>query len=190
MSEMEFECKINLDKNVEVEKLVEYIERFSKDRSYTKIKAFRDIEEFLSSSIEVIREREAVKIYLPVGNEISYKQFEKFINILEIVGAKYKARLFDSSSGGIAVWDNLNDEAIEFEGKNVLILGSTEESSIEELIEQLVNLDVNVQEELMDSTQLVIVANNPNAKMLDNVNKRNIQVITERKAWERIMDEP
>jgi hypothetical protein len=68
--------------------------------------------------------------------DLSIDFFVNFVALLnQFDGISYKARLFDSSSGGIAIWQVPEEDELDFEMLLVCMLGVDEEEGLHETLE-------------------------------------------------------
>jgi len=68
--------------------------------------------------------------------ESSIGFYERLVAALDAFGmASYKARLFDSASSGLCVWQNSEEELLDFEGLVVSVVGVDESEGIHDTLE-------------------------------------------------------
>jgi NAD-dependent DNA ligase len=121
------------------------------------------------------------------GSEVPYALIEAVVAGLEAIGGiEFKARYFDSSSGGINVWGDCDD--IELDGKNILLLGDMAEEL--EYLQEMVEGFGELQEALDEDTEVVILGNNPDTKILALAKNQGVEFITEDQFLEQVSLEP
>ena len=132
-------------------------------------------------------------LHISAAPSIELSLFDQFVELLESHGVQqYRAKLFDTSSGGGQLWEKpeyLAAEEFDIQGKTILILGDTEEP-YDEIVDILEGYEVTIEETLTDDTQLVIVGNDADSDVLNDVKKREIPILTEDDFWDLVESEP
>ncbi|MGD8594473.1 MAG: hypothetical protein PVF82_16705 [Gammaproteobacteria bacterium] len=132
-------------------------------------------------------------LHISAAPSIELSLFDQFVELLESHGVQqYRAKLFDTSSGGGQLWEKpeyLAAEEFDIQGKTILILGDTEEP-YDEIVDILEGYEVTIEETLTDDTQLVIVGSDADSDVLNEVKKRAISILNENDFWDLVESEP
>lgn len=133
-----------------------------------------------------IEKNELLEVSAEFGSEVPVALIEAIIARLEkIEGVKFKARYFDSSSGGVSVWGDYDDWDIE--GKLFFLTGKMDDKEyLEEMVEEIGEL----QEEFDEDTEVLILGEKPNKKILDAATKQGAIIMTEDEFVEYITSQP
>lgn len=132
-------------------------------------------------SVAMKAEDDSLWLQLQTGSDTPLERFGKFQDLFECLGVEhYHARLFDSSSGGIQIWEK-PEQAVDFSDAKVYLLGQFDED--DEVNEKLEELGAELVDDLDDST-LVIVGVNPDPGLLHSAKIKGIPIITEEKMWD------
>lgn len=104
--------------------------------------------------------------------------FDDIICALEkIPDIHFKARLFDSSSGGAQIWRKPEQPPMDLEGKRLVFAGEME-SDLDEMLEFAEDVAI-VQESLDGDTEVLVVGSNVDASILKKAADNNITVYSE-----------
>ncbi|MCE3239248.1 MAG: hypothetical protein K0R24_2229 [Gammaproteobacteria bacterium] len=134
-----------------------------------------------------LRAGDDLEIRAEFGSEVPYELIEAVITGLEgIEAVEYKARYFDSSSGGVNTWGDYED--FDLDGKNILLMGdmSEERQYIQEMVEGIGEL----QDELDDDTEVIILGANPDADILVAAKEQGVALMTEEQFLEYLSIQP
>jgi NAD-dependent DNA ligase len=134
-----------------------------------------------------LRAGDDLEIRAEFGSEVPYELIEAVITGLEgIEAVEYKARYFDSSSGGVNTWGDYED--FDLDGKNILLMGdmSEEREYIQEMVEGIGEL----QDELDDDTEVIILGANPDADILVAAKEQGVALMTEEQFLEYLSIQP
>lgn len=133
-----------------------------------------------------IERNELLEVSAEFGSEVPVAFIEAIITRLEkIEGVEFKARYFDSSSGGVSVWGDYDDWDIE--GKLFFLTGKMDDREyLEEMVEEIGEL----QEEFDEDTEVLILGEKPNKKILDAATKQGAIIMTEDEFVEFITNQP
>ena len=134
-----------------------------------------------------IHASDELEVRAEFGSEVPYELIEAVITGLEAIEAvEYKARYFDSSSGGVNTWGDYED--FDLDGKNILLMGdmSEEREYIQEMVEGIGEL----QDELDDDTEVIILGANPDADILVAAKEQGVALMTEEQFLEYLSIQP
>lgn len=156
--------------------------------------ALEFINDFLGTDFETlprldlqIRVDDELEVRAEFGSEVPYELIEAVITGLEAIEAvEYKARYFDSSSGGVNTWGDYED--FDLDGKNILLVGdmSEEREYIQEMVEGIGEL----QDELDEDTEVIILGANPDVDILAAAKEQGVELVTEEQFLEYISTQP
>lgn len=130
---------------------------------------------------------ELLEAVIEVGSSVPLEFFEALVKRLEsIPDIQFKARLFDSSSGGVATWGC--DDDIDLDGKNILLVGEMAEDleDMHDLVESVGQLH----HILMHDTDIVVAGENADEDLLAEAKSQGVAVITEDEFWDFIANQP
>ena len=134
-----------------------------------------------------IRTGDELEVRAEFGSEVPYELIEAVITGLEaIVEVEYKARYFDSSSGGVNTWGDYED--FDLEGKNILLVGDMSEEL--EYIQEMVEGIGELQGELDENTEVIILGANPDAATLAAAKEQGVVLVTEEQFLEYLSIQP
>ena len=134
-----------------------------------------------------IRTGDELEVRAEFGSEVPYELIEAVITGLEAIGeVEYKARYFDSSSGGVNSWGDYED--FDLEGKNILLVGDMYEEL--EYIQEMVEVTGALQDELNEDTEVIILGVNPDANTLAVAKEQGVVLVTEEQFLEYLSDQP
>lgn len=135
-----------------------------------------------------IQTNASILVAFDAGSSVPLALFEAVVGKMEsFPNTEFKARLFDSSSGGIAVWGSAIEE-IDFFGKKVLFVGEMDEV-LEEMQELAADLG-QVQENLAEDTDILVVGHGVDPNLLQKAKGQGVLILTEDEFWEQIADAP
>lgn len=130
-----------------------------------------------------------VTLRFETPSSVEFEFFDALVEKLKALsGVEFKARLFDSSSGGTHVWQVPEESALELDDKNVVFLGDMEED-IDEMLE-IAEGFCEVQEALDDDTEVVVLGHNVADAVRNEIETRQLAVMSEAEFWEYIEDLP
>lgn len=128
-----------------------------------------------------------LEIRAEFGSEVPYELIEAVVTNLETIDdVEYKARYFDSSSGGVNTWGDYED--FELDGKNILLVGDMSEEL--EYIQEMVEVTGELQDELDEDTEVIILGANPDTDILSAAKKQGVVLVTEEQFLEYISCQP
>lgn len=134
-----------------------------------------------------IRAGDQLDVRAEFGSEVPYELIEAVITGLEAIEeVEYKARYFDSSSGGVNFWGDYDD--LDLDGKNILLLGDMSEEL--EYIQEMVEVNGELQDELSDDTEVIILGANPDADILAAAKEQGVELVTEEQFLEYLSIQP
>jgi NAD-dependent DNA ligase len=134
-----------------------------------------------------IRTGDELEVRAEFGSEVPYELIEAVITGLEAIEeVEYKARYFDSSSGGVNTWGDYED--FDLEGKNILLVGDMSEEL--EYIQEMVEGIGELQGELDENTEVIILGANPDAATLAAAKEQGVVLVTEEQFLEYLSIQP
>jgi len=134
-----------------------------------------------------IRTGDELEVRAEFGSEVSYELIEAVITGLEAIEeVEYKARYFDSSSGGVNFWGDYDD--LDLDGKSILLVGDMSEEL--EYIQEMVEGIGELQGELDEDTEVIILGANPDADILAAAKEQGIELVTEEQFLEYLSIQP
>ncbi len=126
------------------------------------------------------------ELFSQFGAEVDFGVFEKVASILDdTTGVEYKARLFDSSSGGVQLWSNLEDD-IDLNEKRIIFLGFDDEELDE--MKDLVEDDAQVFSVLDKGIDVAVLGSAVSESEMGFLSENSIECISEQEFWEYISD--
>ena len=199
MSSLEFDYQATLPESAEINTIVACLCAYAngdiaaKNQLASKDFHITLLERIAPSDISIQSRDTRLTLHISAAPSVELSLFEKFVELLESYGVQqYRAKLFDTSSGGGQLWEkpeHLAAEEYDIQGKTILILGDTEEP-YDEIVDILEGYEVTIEETLTDDTQLVIVGNDADSDVLNDVKKREIPILTEDDFWDLVESEP
>lgn len=130
-----------------------------------------------------IQKDDELSASVEAGSAVPLVLFEAIVQKLEqIPGIRFKAKLFDSSSGGVAIWGTHVDA--DLEDKNVLFLGVAEDELDE--MQELMEVYGQLHTELQDDTEVIIAGLKADKTLLEQCRAKGMEIITEEDFWEFI----
>ena len=156
--------------------------------------ALESINDLLKTDFEIlpcldlqIHTSDELKVRAEFGSEVPYELIEAVIAGLEAFeGVEYKARYFESSSGGVNFWGNYDD--LDLDGKNILLLGEMSEEL--EYIREMVEVTGELQNELDEDTEVIILGANPDLTILAAAKKQGVELVSEEQFLEYLSIQP
>ncbi len=156
--------------------------------------ALEFINDFLRTNFETlprldlqIRAGDELEVRAEFGSEVPYELIEAVVIGLEAIeGVEYKARYFDSSSGGVNTWGDYED--FDLDGKNILLVGDMSEEL--EYIQEMVEGIGELKDELDENTEVIILGANPDANILAVAKDQGVVLVTEEQFLEYISAQP
>jgi hypothetical protein len=155
--------------------------------------ALKSINELLEAEFESlptvslnVKKSDLLEIDAEFGSEVPVALIEAIITQLEkLEGVEFKARYFDSSSGGVRVWGDYDDWDIE--GKLFFLTGKMDDKEyVEEMLEDIGEL----QEAFDEDTEVLILGEKPNKRILDAATKQGAIIMTEDEFVEYVTNQP
>jgi NAD-dependent DNA ligase len=199
MSSLEFDYQATLPDSMELKTIALCLCAYAngdlnaKDQLVSKNIPIQLLERIAPSDISIQSRDTRLTLHISAAPSIELSLFDQFVELLESHGVQqYRAKLFDTSSGGGQLWEKpeyLAAEEFNIQGKTILILGDTEEP-YDEIVDILEGYEVTIEETLTDDTQLVIVGNDADSDVLNDVKEREIPILTEDDFWDLVESEP
>jgi NAD-dependent DNA ligase len=199
MSSLEFDYQATLPESVELKTIALCLCAYAngdlnaKDQLVSKNIPIQLLERIVPSDISIKSRDNELTLHISAAPSVELSLFDKFVELLESHGVQqYRAKLFDTTSGGGQLWEkpeHLAAEEYDIQGKTILILGDTEEP-YDEIVDILEGYEVTMDETLTDDTQLVIVGNDADSDVLSDVKNRAIPILTEDDFWDLVESEP
>lgn len=191
MSSQEFTCHVWSG----VDNAREYF--FSLKKMFLQLptdSALKSVNDLLGTDFETLpcfdlqmRADDELEIRAEFGSEVPYELIEAVITNLETIDdVEYKARYFDSSSGGVNTWGDYED--FELDGKNILLVGDMSEEL--EYIQEMVEGIGELQDELNEDTEMIILGANPDVDILSAAKNQGVVLVTEEQFLEYISCQP
>lgn len=191
MSSQEFTCHVWSG----VDNAREYF--FSLKKMFLQLpadSALESVNDLLGTDFETLpcfdlqmRADDELEIRAEFGSEVPYELIEAVVTNLETIDdVEYKARYFDSSSGGVNTWGDYED--FELDGKNILLVGDMSEEL--EYIQEMVEGIGELQDELNEDTEMIILGANPDADILSAAKTQGVVLVTEEEFLEYISCQP
>jgi NAD-dependent DNA ligase len=199
MSSLEFDYQATLPDSMELKTIALCLCAYAngdlnaKDQLVSKNIPIQLLERIVPSDISIKSRDNELTLHISAAPSVELSLFDKFVELLESHGVQqYRAKLFDTTSGGGQLWEkpeHLAAEEYDIQGKTILILGDTEEP-YDEIVDILEGYEVTMDETLTDDTQLVIVGNDADSDVLSDVKNRAIPILTEDDFWDLVESEP
>ena len=132
-------------------------------------------------SVTWVESEKSIDLEIESGSEVSIEFYSKLIDFFDQEGVeKYHARLFDTSSGGVQVWDK-PEVVFELDNAKVYLLGDFDDE--DDLQENLEGMGSDIIDSV-DGCDLVIVGENPDLNLLKNSNLQHAVIIPEDDIWD------
>lgn len=130
-----------------------------------------------------VQKDDGLSASVEAGSDVPLALFEAIVQKLEqIPEILYKAKLFDSSSGGVAIWGTHVDA--DLEDKKVLFWGVAEDELDE--MQELMEVYGQIHTELQDDTEIIVAGRKADKTLLEQCRAKGIVVITEEDFWQFI----
>lgn len=134
------------------------------------------------SQLHIESKVEGVLDILSEYSDLTIDFFENFVELLNhFDGISYKARLFDSSSGGIAVWQVPEEDELDFEQLLVCMLGVNAEEGLHEALE---DVGAVLKSEFDSKAKLIIYSDDVDIKLLPSINNLDIKLVHQDEFWD------
>lgn len=134
-----------------------------------------------------IHASDELEVRAEFGSEVPYELIDAVVAGLEAIEeVEYKARYFDSSSGGVNFWGEYDD--LDLDGKNILLVGEMSEEL--EYIREMVEVTGELQDELDEDTEVIILGANPDLTILAAAKKQGVELVSEEQFLEYLSIQP
>lgn len=191
MSSMMFSAKLEVDVSHKVRAFYKAFSEFKNTDKHNGGKVFEELKAhgldndfadlLARQSITWTESEKKIDMEMESSSEVNIEFYDKLIEFFDREGVeKYHARLFDTSSGGVQVWDKPEMD-LDLNKAKVYLLGDFDDE--DDLQENLEGMGSNITNSI-DECDLVVVGENADINLFKKANVRCPAIILENDIWD------